>query len=117
MYCLVFVFGVLDCLQKQDREDWDMKTISYEEALMKSLENPESAAAYLDVAFAEVLSGDKFAAQVFFVALKDVAKSQGLLGILEEPIDALAKDELQYYRVLSELLQPVRFGLRIVATK
>ena len=94
-----------------------MNTISYEEFLMKSLENPERAAEYLDVAFVEALSGDKLAEQVFFGVLKDVAKAHGLLGTLEEQIDALAKNGLQHYRVGSELLQSVGFGLRIVATK
>ena len=59
-------------------------TASYEEGLIKALKDPEEARAYLEVALAEYeASGET---DGLLLALRDVAQTQGGVGILAERI-------------------------------
>lgn len=73
------------------------KTKSYKEHLLKSLEDPKEAAAYLDACLED---GDT---DVFLLALKDIAEAQGGMSKLANQA-SLSRQSL--YRTLSRTGNP-----------
>ena len=82
-----------------------VNTRDYKEHLLESLEDPEEAAAYINVAIED---NDL---QVFLLALRDVADAQGGIGDLAKRTD-LNRESL--YRTLSKRGNPRLSGLKSV---
>ena len=76
-------------------------TVSYEDGLLESLQDPEEARAYLEVALDEYEETGE--TDGLLLALRDVAKAQGGIGALAER-SGLNREHL--YRVLSSQSKP-----------
>ena len=76
-------------------------TVSYEDGLLESLQDPEEARAYLEVALDEYEESGK--TDGLLLALRDVAQAQGGVGVLAER-SGLNREHL--YRVLSSQSKP-----------
>lgn len=99
------------------------KTGSFEELLIDSLSNPKKAEAYLKVALEEYQQdGD---AEIFLLALKNVALSQGGVGKLagkttlnrQHLYHALSAKGNPSLNTLTEIIQTLGFQLSIQRTK
>jgi len=85
-------------MTKKTRESTqDIKSVSYQDYLIKSLKDPEEAAGYLNAA---LFGGD---IRVFLLALQNVVQAQGGIAILAEKTH---KSRTSLYKSLSEKGNP-----------
>lgn len=75
------------------------KSRKYQDELIKALQDHDEAAAYLNAALEESLSGDKESQELFLRALRNVAEAQGGLGKLAKK-SRVRRENL--YRILTE---------------
>lgn len=88
------------------------KSVPYHDILMRSLQNPEQAVAYINVALEDCMGDDEESRKVLLEAFKNVAEAQGGIAKLAEK-SGLGRESL--YKTLSSKGNPKLSTLAAIA--